>query len=122
MGAGAGRTASHGATWAAAMLSSRMTSGRCAATVASTRLPATALSANGRWGTDANAHRARPVALGLPAALDDADLIHTHHLRSTPSRIAALTGRVRGRRLVVTDHGLGGGGWGGLLPRLFDRV
>ena len=66
-------------------------------------------------------HPAHPVALGLPAALDDADLIHTHHLRSTPSRIAALTGRVRGRRLVVTDHGLGGGGWGGLLPRLFDR-
>jgi glycosyltransferase involved in cell wall biosynthesis len=66
-------------------------------------------------------HPAHPVALGLPAALDDADVIHTHHLRSTPSRVAALTGRVRGRRLVVTDHGLGGGGWGGMLPRLFDR-
>jgi hypothetical protein len=48
-------------------------------------------------------------------------VIHTHHLRSTPSRIAALTGRLRGRRLVVTDHGFGGGGWCGLLPRLFDR-
>jgi glycosyltransferase involved in cell wall biosynthesis len=66
-------------------------------------------------------HPAHPLALSLPAALGDADVIHTHHLRSTPSRVAAVTGRVRGRRLVVTDHGLGGGGWGGLLPRLFDR-
>jgi glycosyltransferase involved in cell wall biosynthesis len=66
-------------------------------------------------------HPVHPVALGLPAALDGADVIHTHHLRSAPSRMAAVTGRVRGRRIVVTDHGLGGGGWGGLLPRLFDR-
>jgi glycosyltransferase involved in cell wall biosynthesis len=47
-------------------------------------------------------------------------------MRSTPSRIAAVTARVRvpGRRrrpVVVTDHGLGGGDWRGLLPRLFDR-
>jgi glycosyltransferase involved in cell wall biosynthesis len=66
-------------------------------------------------------HPAHPLALDLPAAIADADVIHTHHLRSTPSRMAAVAGRVRGRRLVVTDHGLGGGGWGGLLPRLFDR-
>ena len=66
-------------------------------------------------------HPAHPLALGLPAALEGADIVHTHHLRSTPSRIAALAARVRGRRLVVTDHGLGGGGWGGMLPRLFDR-
>jgi glycosyltransferase involved in cell wall biosynthesis len=60
------------------------------------------------------------VAPGLPAALEGADVIHTHHLRSAPSRMAAIAGRVRGRPLVVTDHGLGGGGWGGLLPRMFD--
>src|SRR5262249_29039083 len=28
--------------------------------------------------------------------------------------------RARGMRTVVTDHGLQGGNWGGLLPRLFD--
>ncbi|HSK95974.1 MAG TPA: glycosyltransferase family 4 protein [Euzebyales bacterium] len=71
--------------------------------------------------THLRGHPAHPLAPGLLAAIDDADVIHTHHLRSTPSRLAALAGRVRGRRLVVTDHGLGGGGWGGLLPRLFDR-
>ena len=66
-------------------------------------------------------HPAHPIAPGLPMALDGADIVHTHHLRSAPSRMAAVAGRVRGRRVVVTDHGLGGGGWGGLLPRLFDR-
>lgn len=64
-------------------------------------------------------HPARPVAPGLLAALAGADLVHTHHMRSTPSRLAALTARVRGQRLVVTDHGLQGGDWAGLLPRLF---
>jgi glycosyltransferase involved in cell wall biosynthesis len=32
-----------------------------------------------------------------------------------------VTARMRGQRLVTTDHGLGGGGWLGLLPALFDR-
>jgi glycosyltransferase involved in cell wall biosynthesis len=32
-----------------------------------------------------------------------------------------VTARLSGQRLAVTDHGLGGGGWGGLLPRLFHR-
>jgi glycosyltransferase involved in cell wall biosynthesis len=71
--------------------------------------------------THLRGHPAHPLALRLPAAVDDADVVHTHHLRSTPSRLAALAARARGNRLVVTDHGLGGGGWGGLLPRLFDR-
>ena len=35
--------------------------------------------------------------------------------------MAALASRIAGRPVAVTDHGLGGGGWGGLLPRLFDR-
>jgi glycosyltransferase involved in cell wall biosynthesis len=61
----------------------------------------------------------------IPAVLR-ADVVHTHHLRSTPSRIAAVVARVRApgtrrRATVVTDHGLGGGDWFGLLPRLFDR-
>jgi glycosyltransferase involved in cell wall biosynthesis len=34
--------------------------------------------------------------------------------------MAALVGAIRRRPVVVTDHGLGGGGWAGLLPRLFD--
>jgi alpha-maltose-1-phosphate synthase len=66
-------------------------------------------------------HPAHPLALGLPQALRDADIVHTHHLRSTPSRLAALAAKVHGQRLVTTDHGLGGGDWLGLLPRLFDR-
>jgi glycosyltransferase involved in cell wall biosynthesis len=35
--------------------------------------------------------------------------------------MAAVIARIAGQRLAVTDHGLGGGGWGGLLPRLFDH-
>jgi glycosyltransferase involved in cell wall biosynthesis len=66
-------------------------------------------------------HPAHPVAWGLPAALHGASVVHTHHLRSAPSRMAAVIARIAGQRLAVTDHGLGGGGWGGLLPRLFDH-
>jgi glycosyltransferase involved in cell wall biosynthesis len=32
-----------------------------------------------------------------------------------------VNARARGVRSAVTDHGLGGGNWAGLLPRLFDR-
>ena len=32
-----------------------------------------------------------------------------------------MNARVRGLPTAVTDHGLGGGDWAGLLPRLFDR-
>jgi glycosyltransferase involved in cell wall biosynthesis len=56
----------------------------------------------------------------LPA-LGRADVVHTHHTRSAPSRLAALAARAHGQQLVTTDHGLGGGGWLGLLPALFDR-
>jgi alpha-maltose-1-phosphate synthase len=66
-------------------------------------------------------HPAHPLGLGLGHALAEADIVHAHHLRSTPSRLAALNARVRGIRTAVTDHGLGGGNWAGLLPRLFDR-
>src|SRR5262249_52583245 len=65
-------------------------------------------------------HPAHPLAPALPAALAGADVVHTHHLRSAPSRIAAVVARLRGQRLAVTDHGLAGGDWAGLLPRLFD--
>jgi glycosyltransferase involved in cell wall biosynthesis len=41
-------------------------------------------------------------------------------MTSTPSRIAAVIGRLRRKRAVVTDHGLAGSQWGGLLPRFFD--
>jgi glycosyltransferase involved in cell wall biosynthesis len=54
-------------------------------------------------------------------ALSGADVIHTHHMRSAPSRVAALAARARRQRAVVSDHGLSGGNWWGLLPRLFDR-
>lgn len=66
-------------------------------------------------------HPAHALAPGLPVALAGADVVHTHHMRSTPSRVAVVAARARGQRTVVTDHGLTGGLWGGVLPRLFDR-
>lgn len=66
-------------------------------------------------------HPAHPVAPALVGALRGADVVHTHHLRSLPSRVAAVVGKAARRRVVVTDHGLGGSDWLGLLPRLFDR-
>jgi glycosyltransferase involved in cell wall biosynthesis len=66
-------------------------------------------------------HPVHPLAPQLLWALDGADVVHTHHTRSAPSRVAALAARLHGQRLVTTDHGLGGGGWLGLLPALFDR-
>jgi glycosyltransferase involved in cell wall biosynthesis len=50
-----------------------------------------------------------------------AEVVHSHHMRSLPSRMAALIGRTRTSSTVVTDHGLQGSTWLGLLPRLFDR-
>jgi glycosyltransferase involved in cell wall biosynthesis len=68
-------------------------------------------------------HPAHPVSPGLVPAVRSADVVHTHHFRSTPSRLAALVARAARRpgAVVTTDHGLGGNGSGGLLPRLFDR-
>lgn len=66
-------------------------------------------------------HPAHPLALTLPRALVGATVVHTHHLRSTPSKMAALVGRTLGQRLAVTDHGLQGSDWRGVLPRLFHR-
>ena len=66
-------------------------------------------------------HPAHPLAVGLGKAVGAADIVHTHHLRSAPSRLAALGARVRRIPTVVTDHGLAGGDWAGLLPLLFDR-
>ena len=67
-------------------------------------------------------HPAHPLAPGLPALLARVrpNVVHTHHMRSLPSRMAVLVGRARGSRTAVTDHGLQGSSWGGLLPRLFD--
>jgi glycosyltransferase involved in cell wall biosynthesis len=66
-------------------------------------------------------HPAHPLAPGLLTALAGAELVHTHHMRSAPSRLAALRARAARQRVVVTDHGLQGDSWAGLLPRLFDR-
>jgi glycosyltransferase involved in cell wall biosynthesis len=41
-------------------------------------------------------------------------------MRAAPSRQTALIGSLRHQPVCVTDHGLGGGGWAGLLPRMFD--
>jgi glycosyltransferase involved in cell wall biosynthesis len=66
-------------------------------------------------------HPAQPVAPLLPAALAGADVVHAHHFRSVPTRMAAVTARVLGAATAVTDHGLPGRTWGGLVHRLFDR-
>jgi glycosyltransferase involved in cell wall biosynthesis len=69
-------------------------------------------------------HPAHPFAPGLVWALSRsrsrAQIVHTHHMRSVPSRMAALVGNLHHLRVTVTDHGLQGDSWGGLLPRLFD--
>ena len=66
-------------------------------------------------------HPGRPLAPSLPAALRGADVVHTHHMRSPASIVAALAARLRGASTAVTDHGLQGREWAGLVPRLFDR-
>jgi glycosyltransferase involved in cell wall biosynthesis len=70
-------------------------------------------------------HPAHPIAPGLLRALGSlrrtrSIVVHTHHMRSLPSKMAAVVGRARQLRLAVTDHGLQGSNWGGVLPRLFD--
>lgn len=66
-------------------------------------------------------HPAHPVGPGLGRALRGADVVHVHHLKASSSRAAALVAAARRTPRAVTDHGLGGGDWFGLLPRLFDR-
>ena len=51
-----------------------------------------------------------------------ADVVHAHHLGSTPSLVTGVVGRVRRRPTVITDLGLGHAYRFGTLPRLFDRL
>lgn len=66
-------------------------------------------------------HPAQPVSPLLPLVLARAQIVHAHHFRSVPTRMAAVTARVHGAATAVTDHGLPGRTWGGLVHRLFDR-
>jgi glycosyltransferase involved in cell wall biosynthesis len=66
-------------------------------------------------------HPAQPVAPQLPAALARAEVVHAHHFRSVPTRMAAVTARLLGAGTALTDHGLLGRTWGGLAHGLFDR-
>jgi len=52
-------------------------------------------------------HPAQPLAPGLAAVVRRADVVHTHHARSVPSRHAAWAAG-RDGTVVTTDHGLGG--------------
>lgn len=63
-------------------------------------------------------HPAQPVPYRLVGALGAADVVHAHHLRTVPTRIAAVASRVRGRPIAVTDHGFGADP---LFAPLFDR-
>ena len=65
-------------------------------------------------------HPAHPIAPGLISALSDGHVVHTHHMRSFPSRLAVVSTRARRQAAAVTDHGLTGSNWGGVLPKLFD--
>lgn len=66
-------------------------------------------------------HPAHPVPRGLMRELDGGDIIHMHHMRAFPSRVAAAAARLRGRHRVVTDHGLGAGRGPRVVARLFER-
>ncbi len=66
-------------------------------------------------------HPAHPFAPSLPIVLAKSGIVHTHHMRSLPSKMAALSARGLGAMLAVTDHGLQGSDWGGRLQRLFDH-
>jgi glycosyltransferase involved in cell wall biosynthesis len=67
-----------------------------------------------------HSHPAHPLAPALLMAVKGANIVHSHHMRSTPSRLVVLSAHIRGQPMV-TDHGLQGSNWAGFLPRLFDR-
>ena len=67
-------------------------------------------------------HPARAIAPALTRVIRDADIVHAHHMRAPSSVLAALTARARAMATVVTDHGLQGSDWSGLVPRLYDRL
>jgi glycosyltransferase involved in cell wall biosynthesis len=50
-----------------------------------------------------------PFAIGMIPAVLRADVIHCHQQHVLASSVAAIVGRLRGRRVFVSD--LGGGGW-----------
>jgi glycosyltransferase involved in cell wall biosynthesis len=64
-------------------------------------------------------HPAHPIAPQLIWHLRGADVVHTHQLRSVPSRVATVVAAVAGQHLVATDHGLGGRA--GLTLSLVER-
>jgi glycosyltransferase involved in cell wall biosynthesis len=53
--------------------------------------------------------RTNPISLSLVSELRKADVIHCHQQHVLASSVAALTGKLTGRRVFVSD--LGGGGW-----------
>ncbi|HSF44329.1 MAG TPA: glycosyltransferase family 4 protein [Thermoanaerobaculia bacterium] len=53
--------------------------------------------------------RMTPFSAGLFRELAGADVIHCHQYFTLPTFLAALSGRLRGSRVFVSD--LGGGGW-----------
>jgi len=65
-------------------------------------------------------HPAHPVAPQLAWSLHGAQIVHTHHLRSVPSRVAMAVAAVSRQHRVSTDHGLGRGR-SRLLPALVER-
>lgn len=66
-------------------------------------------------------HPAHPLPRGLISELAGADIVHAHHLRALPSRVAAIAAWSMRRHRVVTDHGLGRGRGPQMVARLFER-
>lgn len=54
--------------------------------------------------------KTNPLSVRFLRALADADVIHCHQFHVLATTLALAYGRLRGKRLFVTD--LGGGGWG----------
>lgn len=53
--------------------------------------------------------RTNPIATSLLAELEKSEVVHCHQQHKLASSLAALAGRLRGRRIFVSDHG--GRGW-----------
>jgi glycosyltransferase involved in cell wall biosynthesis len=66
-------------------------------------------------------HPVHPVPRGLMSELAGGDIIHVHHPRAFPSRVAAIEAWSRGQSRVATDHGLGRGRGPQIVAHLFDH-
>ena len=60
--------------------------------------------------------------MGLLRWVMAADVVHAHHVYSTPSALACTARALLGKGTVATDHGLPRPAWASLLPGRFRRL